>query len=294
MRFLTSLLLSIFLATSAYSQTPNELKETVDALSKLDRVSGTDGCRAAMTYLKDRLTKLNYEVELQGFTYKRWEAHNILATKKAPLDTVLVVGAHYDAVAGTPGADDNASGVAGLLALAQMLQTRTTRHIISFQLYAGEEQGLIGSEFYCSHPKWPLDKHVFMLNLDMIGYLKTNGLITAPKPPVDNILRVLFEKYSFAQGITLRDDPGSDNGSFQNRGIPVAFLHTGLHANYHKKSDTSDKLNYKGMGEVCKYAFDLIQALDRYDTPNYSVLKTRPVAQYSVLLKDLPVTKIPQ
>jgi len=279
MRFLISLLFSLLLAVSAYSQTTSELKETVDSLAKLNRVSGTDGCRTAMTYLKDRLAKLNYEVELQGFTYKRWEAHNILATKKAPLDTVIVVGAHYDAVAGTPGADDNASGVAGVLTLATMLQAKTTRHIISFQLYAGE---------------WPLDKHVFMLNLDMIGYLKVNSLVTAPKPPVDNILKVLFDKYGFARDITLRDDPGSDNGSFQNRGIPVAFLHTGLHANYHKKSDTSDKLNYNGMVAVCKYAFDLIQALDKYDTPNYSVLKTSPVAQYSAILKDLPVIKIPQ
>jgi Zn-dependent M28 family amino/carboxypeptidase len=204
------------------------------------------------------------------------EANNLLVTKKAPLETIMVIGAHYDAVPGSPGADDNASGTVGVLMLAKMLKTKTTRHTISLQLYAGEEQGLHGSKYYCEHPKWPINKHLFMLNLDMIGYAKASGL-SAPKPPVDDVLLELFKKYPFAQSITFRSGPGSDHESFARYKIPVVFLHTGLHGNYHQKTDTPDKLNYDGMVNICKYALDLVLAIDKYDVPNYTMFEKLPV-----------------
>jgi Zn-dependent M28 family amino/carboxypeptidase len=260
-------------STVSFGQVP-ELKETVDKLTSLSRVSGTKGCDEAANYLTLELNKLGYPVEAQEFTYGRWTASNILATKIATLDTVIVIGAHYDAVRGTPGADDNASGTASALLLAKMLRNIPTRHTISFQLYAGEEQGLIGSAFYCNNPKWPIDKHLFMLNLDMVGYLKPSPM--APVP-VESLLAPLFQKYLFANQITLRNDPGSDNASFLEKKIPAIFLHTGLHRNYHKPSDTADKLNYAGMAEICKYALDIILVVDKYDVPNYLILEGLPV-----------------
>ena len=257
-------------STTVFAQSPDEIKVDVTTLCKLSRVTGTDGCKQASAYLQDQLQKNGYVVELQEFSYKRQESANVLATKTAPLDTVIVVGAHYDAVRGAPGADDNASGTASVLAVAKMLKTKPTRHIVSFQLYAGEEQGLIGSAFYCKYPKWPIDKHIFMLNLDMVGYLKTGTYtLAAYKPPIDDILRSLFAKYAFAEKITLRTGDDSDHASFTAVGIPAIFLHTGLHNNYHKPSDTPDKLNYTGMANICKYAEELVLAIDKSDTPNY-------------------------
>jgi Zn-dependent M28 family amino/carboxypeptidase len=266
------LIILCLFATSAYSQTVDEIKNHVTALCKTERVTGTPGCKTASDYIQAELVKLSYAVELQPFS----KANNVLATKKAPLETVFVVGAHYDAVKGSPGADDNASGTAGVLMLAKMLKDRTTRHTISLQFYAGEEQGLLGSQYYCEHPKWPMNKHLFMLNLDMIGYAQTKGL-SAPKPLVDDVLLELFKKYPFAKSITFRSGPGSDHESFAAFKIPVVFLHTGLHGNYHQKSDTVDKLNYAGMVNICKYALDLVLIIDKYDVPDYSMFEKLPV-----------------
>jgi Zn-dependent M28 family amino/carboxypeptidase len=263
----------ILLTVSAYGQAVDEIKNHVSNLCKTERVTGTPGCKLASDYIQAELSKLGYEVELQSF---QANANNILVTKKAPLETILVIGAHYDAVKGSPGADDNASGTAGVLALAKMLKAKTTRHTISLQFYAGEEQGLKGSQYYCEHPKWPINKHLFMLNLDMIGYAQTKGLAT-PKPPVDEVLLDLFKKYPFAKSITFRSGPGSDHESFAAYKIPIVFLHTGLHGNYHQKSDTVDKLNYAGMVNICKYAMDLVLVIDKYDVPNYSMFEKLPV-----------------
>lgn len=256
----------------SYGQSADTLKEHVAILTGQGRVSGTEGCTTAYKYLETKLIEMGYEVTPQGFKYRDWTAKNLLSIKKAPLDTVIVIGAHYDAVPGSPGADDNASGVSMVLMLAEMLKAQTTRHTISFQLYAGEEQGLIGSTFYCKNPLWPMDKHLLMLNMDMVGYLAVEPTIEQG-PPVDDILKPLFEKYAYARQITLRGGDNSDHASFLQKGIPVVFLHTGLHAHYHKKTDTPDRLNYKGMEDICRYAYDLIIAVDKHDTPQYSLLE---------------------
>ena len=256
---------TLVLCLMLIGQTPEQLRTYVTEMPT-SRVSSNNS--STTEYLRAQLK--GYEAELQPFG----NTANVLATKIGPLDTVLVVGAHYDAVPGSPGADDNASGTAVVLMLAQMLKDQTTRHTISFQLYSGEEDGLLGSHYYCENPKWPIKKHLFMLNLDMIGYLRP---VTGDETvPVNDILRPLFAKYEFAQGITLRNDPGSDNDSFEKKGIPAIFLHTGLHKNYHRRTDTADKLNYKGMSEICKYAYDLLLTVDKFDTPKYDIRNGLP------------------
>lgn len=273
---LKQFLIILCLVAPAYGQSVDELRGYVTNLCKTERVTGTSGCKTASDYIQTELTNFGYKVDLQSFS----NTNNLLAATNAPIETVLVVGAHYDAVKGSPGADDNASGVAGVLALAKMFKAKTTRHIIAFQFYSGEEQGLRGSQYYCDHPKWPINKHLFMLNLDMIGYSQTAGL-EAPKPLIDEELLELFKKYPFAKDITFRSGPGSDHESFAAHRIPVVFLHTGLHSNYHKKSDTPDKLNYEGMVDICKYAFDLVLVIDKYDVPNYSMFE-------KLQAKDIP------
>jgi Zn-dependent M28 family amino/carboxypeptidase len=193
---------------------------------------------------------------------------------------VIVVGAHLDhvGVGGSGvynGADDNASGSAATLGLAKRFARGTKPCCtIAFQWYTAEEDGLIGSRYYVNNPTLPKDepsikKHVFMLNLDMIGRLRKTGaiIIDIDLPP---ILKKLYVKYPFARGVTLINSYGSDQVSFQKAGVKEAFLHTGLHRDYHRTTDDADKINYKGMEEICDYAYDLINAVIGSE-PNYNI-----------------------
>lgn len=195
---------------------------------------------------------------------------------------IVVIGAHMDhigygpsmsrarrEIAIHPGADDNASGTVALMEIAQafsMLKGKVKRTIV-FQAYSAEEMGLHGSRFYCEHPLFPKDRpsiksHVFMLNMDMVGYLGKGQYFASwgggdSSLEIDKIIRELNSKYSFARKITSKGGGGSDHASFFNKEVPVAFLHTGLHAYYHTPEDTADKINYKGIEDVARYAFEL-------------------------------------
>lgn len=194
---------------------------------------------------------------------------------------IVVIGAHMDhighgpsmsrsrQIAIHPGADDNASGTVALIEIAEafaLLKDKVKRTVV-FQAYSAEEMGLLGSRFYCNNPVFPKDvssikSHVFMLNMDMIGYLgrgRHQVGFNAGESSVDisSIISDLNHKYSFANQITGRRSGGSDHASFYNKGIPIAFLHTGGHAHYHTPNDTPDKINYDGIEQVSKYGFEL-------------------------------------
>ena len=205
----------------------------------------------------------------------------------------LLLQAHLDHI-GTDrhgrvynGADDNASGSAGVLGLARRFSGEPQpRYTISFQWYTGEEKGLLGSKLYVKYPSLPKDspnikKHIFMLNLDMIGRFKARRLpagrlknLSYARPNVPIILKELYVKYPYARGITSSANEGSDQLSFHRVGIPVVFLHTGLHSDYHRTTDDSNKINYEGMVKVCNYAFDLLNAVIENavidEAPNYN------------------------
>ena len=177
---------------------------------------------------------------------------------------IIVVGAHLDHIGVKGGriyngADDNASGSAAVLGLARRFsKEKKPNYTIIFQWYTGEERGFLGSKHYVKNPKWDIEKHIFMLNLDMIGRLEE----FRSQIPVDVsvILSELYQKYSFAKNITFREDSGSDHVVFA-RYMPVIFLHTGTHRDYHRTSDDADKINYEGMVQVCNYAYDFINKI---------------------------------
>lgn len=203
---------------------------------------------------------------------------------------IVVIGAHMDhigygpsmsrsrKIAVHPGADDNASGTVALMEIAQafsLIKSKIKRTVV-FQAYSAEEMGLLGSRFYCNNPLFPLDKpsiksHVFMLNMDMIGYLGKGRYYATwgdgdSSLEVDKYIRELNTKYSFASRVTSRGTGGSDHASFFNKKVPIAFLHTGLHDYYHTPEDTADKINYKGVEDISRYAFELAYKIVRQDT----------------------------
>lgn len=196
-------------------------------------------------------------------------------------DEIVVIGAHMDHIGYGPsmsrssqfkvhpGADDNASGTVALLEVARCFSKlkNKLRRTVVFMAFSAEEMGLLGSRFYCENPLFPINspdisKHIFMLNMDMVGYLehgKYNVSFSDGESSleIEKIIEELSNNYSFAKKITGRRTGGSDHACFYNKKVPIAFLHTGLHPHYHKPSDTADKINYDGLYEISKYAFEL-------------------------------------
>ena len=194
---------------------------------------------------------------------------------------VIVVGAHYDHVGyGNSqnsygptgyihnGADDNASGVAGILELVEAFarpEARPKRSIL-FALWDGEEKGLLGSEHWVAHPTLPLERVRLAINLDMIGRLQRNRVEIFGIRSGYGLRRLISlnnadADLSFDFSWTMRED--SDHYSFYKRDVPVLMFHTGLHSDYHRPSDDVEKLDFAGMERIVRLLFGVIhQAAD--------------------------------
>lgn len=199
-------------------------------------------------------------------------------------DQVIVLGAHYDhlglgerdslAPSQTGqihhGADDNASGTAGLLELARVFSAdrQQLRRSLLFLAFAGEELGLFGSAHYVEEPLLPLNRTVAMLNFDMIGRVRQDklyvgGVGTSPE------FRSLVEQQNRDLGFRLDfSDSGydaSDHMSFARKDVPVLFFFSGLHADYHKPSDTWDKLEPLETAKVLELAVRIVEHINQAD-----------------------------
>ena len=201
---------------------------------------------------------------------------------------IVVVGAHFDHV-GTAdqrdygrlgrggedkiwnGADDNGSGTTTLLGIAKAFGEgglRAKRTVV-FIAFSGEEAGLIGSAFYCRKPWAPIERHVFMLNLDMVGRnpqkpIELHGVGSAE----NGVIRKAAEKAVAASGLNATLNDGvklvggdSDHSSFRDKRVPYAFFFSGFHADYHRNSDTAEKLAYDNMVKVAQTSIDLLLAI---------------------------------
>ncbi|HEY3840716.1 MAG TPA: M28 family peptidase [Bryobacteraceae bacterium] len=189
-------------------------------------------------------------------------AHNVIGYLPGETDEYLIIGAHYDhlglggqfslapKLTGTvhPGADDNASGTAGVIELARYFSSHTKMHRgIVFMTFAGEELGLLGSGYFVHHPALPLDKCVTMINMDMIGRIR-DGHIYVGGTGTGSTLKKDLESAA-ANYPALKPDysetgyGSSDHYSFTSAQVPVLFFFSGLHADYHKPSDTADKID---------------------------------------------------
>lgn len=213
---------------------------------------------------------------------------------------VVVVGAHYDHDGEHdgdiwPGADDNASGTAGLIELAEAFANgeRAPARSILLAAFAGEEKGEIGSYHYTEYPVIPLDRTIAMFSLDMIGRNEEHGAnrglrlereTSAQNANAVNVigstfspdLRRIMESANGPAGpsspssLELKfrydDTPEnllrrSDQWPFLQKGIPSLFIHTGEHPDYHRPGDTADKLNYTKMEKIVRLMFRAVELL---------------------------------
>jgi len=141
-----------------------------------------------------------------------------------------------------------------------MMAARPARTLI-FAAFAGEEEGLLGSSHFVQHPPLPKEQIVAMVNLDMVGRPKPGPALTIGGYGTAAQWQGLVEKLNANHHFKLSTNKGgfgaSDHSSFYAADIPVLFLFTGAHEDYHKPSDTADTLRYKGMAEVVGFAADL-------------------------------------
>ncbi len=208
-------------------------------------------------------------------------AHNIAAYMPGDTGEYVILGAHYDhlglggpfslapSMTGTvhPGADDNASGASGVIELARWFskQPKQKRGIL-FLEFAGEELGLLGSQYYADHPILPLEKASAMLNMDMIGrvrdgkiYVGGAGTGTNLRPMLEAEARKLMPNADFSDNAGF--DGSSDHVSFVAKQVPSLFFFSGLHADYHKPSDTWDKIDAPDAAKVLDMVADIAENL---------------------------------
>lgn len=252
------------------------------------------GSKPATVALADVVVKGNILIHRTEKTVRN--VLGLLPGKGPHPDEIVVIGAHYDHLGhGGPGslapgshaifhgADDNASGTAIVMKLAEYFahqgpQERT----LLFAAWTAEEEGLIGSQHFVEHPPIPLDRIAADLNLDMVGRIRSNVvyiggagtaamfdklLADADKGFVDREGKAEppFELKSFGRG----GYGPSDHMSFAMHKIPVLFFFSGMHADYHRPTDTSDKINYAGMEEVAQFGEKLVTKLAEMPRQTY-------------------------
>jgi len=191
---------------------------------------------------------------------------------------IVVVGAHYDHLGpGTfgaldpdsagrihNGADDNASGASALIHIARKLASAPPARTVVFLAFSGEEEGLLGSDYYVKNPVFSLARTYAMVNMDMVGRLRDNRLLvygtaTAQEFPA------LLDSLNTAARFDLRgsgDGWGrSDQSSFYGAGKPVLHLFTDLHEDYHRTTDDWEKINADGLAQVADFTTEIVRAL---------------------------------
>ena len=278
------------------------------------RLTGSPGNDSAAAYIARRYTYLRLKTPFPGYLQNfvarpAANAHmgdtaglktqNVVAmlegTDPAYKGKYIVIGAHFDHLGRSTqyamdpqagdairnGADDNASGTAAVLQLARMLSVSRPKHSVIFVNFSGEEEGLLGSQYFVDNAPVPVDSIVSMFNFDMVGRLRDDKLFvygtgTATELPslVDSANLKILPALSIQGG---GDGFGSsDHASFYAKNIPVLHFFTDNHEDYHRATDDVEKINAGGEARVVNLAFDMIKSLDTRPTRLSFVKSAKP------------------
>lgn len=211
------------------------------------------------------------------------KARNVVGFLDNDADQTIVIGAHYDHLGKgyqngslTPdsealihnGADDNASGVAGIIELARHFSENGVRekYNIIFIAFSGEELGLLGSKFYADNPTVPMESVAFMINMDMVGRLDESKGLTiggwGTSPTWGDLVPGLAKKNNIKYAVDSSGIGPSDHTSFYLKQKPVLFFFTGVHSDYHKTTDDADKINAVGEQKILRLIAGLVAEMD--------------------------------
>lgn len=309
-------LLALFLLTApAFAQQPQpgKIMAHVSFLASDDlqgRGTGTDGERLAAKYIESKFKKLKLKPYGDNKTYRQTfdfkggmhgtgepgKAANLVGFLDNGAPTTVIIGAHYDhlglgsqggSLDANPagkihnGADDNASGVAGMLELARYFKSNKVKEKNNFLFlaFSGEELGLYGSEYYVEHPTIDLATVNYMINLDMVGRLDPkNGGLSVSGSGTSPGWEPLLKKLSSTDVPISTDSSGtgpSDHTKFYLKKIPVLHFFTGSHSDYHKPSDDADKINVTGEVAVLNVIIKVIESMEGQPKLAYLTTKSK-------------------
>lgn len=299
------------------------------ASDKLEgRGTGTKGEKKAAEYIIKEFKKLKLEPRgtkksfLQEFPFsaggfhgnvtRTGKANNVLAYLPNGAKYTIVIGAHYDHLGFNEdghsldgegkgkihnGADDNASGVAGVIELAKYFALNKEKEPFNFLFicFSGEELGLLGSKYFTDNPTFPLDSVTAMINMDMVGRLKKDNptLTVSGTGTAANWEPILKSFQSAALNIRM-DSSGigpSDHSSFYKKEIPALHFFSGTHADYHKPSDDADLINAQGEEAILFIIASLIEKLPAQQKLTFLPTKsstTTSVSKFKVTLGIMP------
>ncbi len=290
------------------------------------RETGKKGERMAAEYIAHRYEEIglspkaysgnwyqDFEVQYKAHPHaKETEtrtARNVIGYLDNDAEYTVVVGAHYDHLGhgimgsrhtGDPavhnGADDNASGVALLLQLAEQLKTgRATNNNYLFIAFSGEEMGLFGSKYFVNNPTINLGKVNYMLNMDMVGRLNEDKVLSVNAAGTSPAWKEVLNDLSIGGIDAVTSESGigpSDHTSFYLKDIPVLHFFTGQHDDYHKPEDDAELVNYQGLLLTTEYILALIEELDGEGKLAFTKTKdekeSRRAADYKVTLGVMP------
>ncbi len=317
--FLVTIISAIGCSSPAQQFSEANIKKHIKILSSdslQGRGTGTEGERMAAAYIQSEFKKLKLapagpsKTYLQSFEYKAGAhgegeagtANNLVAYLDNKASTTIIIGAHYDhlgigeqgsSLDANPqgkihnGADDNASGVAGVIELARYFATNKTKekNNFLFMCFSGEELGLYGSKYFTENPTIKLDQVNYMINMDMIGRLDpASKTVAVHGTGTSSAWEPLLKKLENENVKIKTDSSGvgpSDHTSFYLKDIPVLHFFTGSHSDYHKPSDDWDKINYKGEADVLKLIAQVIDNLDQSQKLDFLKTKTKPMTTRS-------------
>lgn len=308
MRFLIVALLIPVAGAFAQKIEEKKIKTHITVLAADDmegRFSGSEGERKALQYIEKEFKALKLVPKgeqgyQQPFPFKAGvhgtgaesKAHNAIAYLDNQADKTIIIGAHYDhlglgdngsSLDANPkgkihnGADDNASGVAGVLELARYFSQNKVKEKSNFLFicFSGEEMGLFGSKYFTEHPTLDISTVTYMINMDMIGRLPDNKTISVSGTGTSPVWEPLLKNISTP--LTIKTDSSgvgpSDHASFYLKNIPALHFFTGSHSDYHKPSDDSEKINYAGEKEVLELIVAVIEKLEA--APKLTFLTTK-------------------
>ena len=265
--------------------TSREIVEYLASDALQGRLGGTKGDTLASDFIYAQMKKLGLNPVKQEFTVKRGNVvtFNVYGKVEGSTGKYIVIGAHYDhlglggkeigsrrpdTVAVHNGADDNASGIAGVLHLAKhYAKERNLEHGFIFVAFGAEERGIVGSKHFAENidPK----KVVAMVNFDMIGNLRNNAITlggTGTAKEMDDIIYWAEKENWNALKIT-RSAQGhgpSDHTSFYAKNIPVFYITTGATEDYHTPDDDSYKIKFGGIDSVANFVKCLVNQIQKY------------------------------
>ncbi len=271
------------------------------------RGTGTAGGTMALTYIQEQFRQIGLEPKGDGklFTQKypfksgvhgtgnEGTTYNVIGYLDNKAPNTIIIGAHYDhlglgnegsSLEANPGgkihngADDNASGTAGVIELARYFKNNkvTEKNNFLFICFSGEELGLYGSKYFTEHSTIDFNKVNYMINMDMIGRLDASKGLTVMGTGTSPVWEPLLKKLSTAEVPIKTDSSGtgpSDHTSFYLKNMPVLHFFTGSHSDYHKPSDDWDKVNFDGEVKVLDLIIKVIEAEDK--EPKLAFLTTK-------------------